>query len=326
MSVATHRSTSLVIATYNRGEKILETIKTTVSQSLPFTEIIVVDECSSDNTAQQIEAAYPSVRVVRTPENLFTSGARNFGARQANGEWLMFLDHDDLLLPEAHEVLSTLLDVYPRARAAFADHTYENRVSGEYFPNHHSAQISFHRLRKIEALESCEIGRLYDNRMFAALLDGNLLQQPWMIQKEAFLACGGFSADVRYCEDWDLYLRVAASVRIALTDVVIARHIVEGENLHLSDGQELMHMRVLRRVMTSDGTSWRAKSRCRMRLANYSKSFGDRAAANGSMGAAIRHYWRSLAVWPFDYMVIYRSIYWPLRHWTDSRHWGRNAS
>ncbi len=73
--------------------------------------------------------------------------------------------------------------------------------------------------------------------MFYALLHGNLLQQPWAIDRETFLGLGGFEPTIRYCEDWDLYLRVAAAVPLVLTDEVISEHIVESGNLHLAPGR-----------------------------------------------------------------------------------------
>ncbi len=146
------------------------------------------------------------------------------------------------------EVLSRLMDEFPEAAAVFADHTYED-CSGVCIPNHHEAMTAFHRLRAVPVLRRVGPARLYGRPLHAALLRGNLLQQPWMVRREAFFAVGGRRTRIRYCEDWDLYLRVTRRYPVALSDEVIARHIIEGTNLHLTKGQESMHMRVLRREL-----------------------------------------------------------------------------
>src|SRR5205823_11195006 len=111
-------------------------------------------------------------------------------------------------------------------------------------------QPAFARLRQIPARRTLPQGRLYGGRaVYYALLHGNLLQQPWAIDRQTFLQLGGFAPEVRYCEDWDLYLRVAYSVPLALSDRVISRHLVDGANLHLASGQAEMHRRVLLRQL-----------------------------------------------------------------------------
>lgn len=308
------RAVSLVIATHNRGPRIAATLDSALRQSRPFQEIVVVDDCSTDGTGDWVTANYPPVRVVRTPRNLYTSGARNFGAEAAAGDVLFFLDHDDVLHPHAAETLLGLLEEFPEARAAYADHTYVNLVTGVCRPDHHAAQAAFGRLHQVPAARATPTGRLYTGRsLYRALLRGNLLQQPWAVYRHTFLRLGGFAADVRYCEDWDLYLRVARAAPVALSDRVISDHIVEGENLHLAPDQAEMHMRVLRRRLRAE--RFRDLAACWLlhrRLAGYHKTAGDRAAT-GDLGRAWRCYLRSFAHWPFDHVVAARLLLWPVR-------------
>jgi glycosyltransferase involved in cell wall biosynthesis len=73
----------------------------------------VDDDCSTDGTGDWVPAHYPRVLVVRPERNLLTSRARTFGARQAKGDVLVFLDHDDELMPHALETLAGLLLGHP---------------------------------------------------------------------------------------------------------------------------------------------------------------------------------------------------------------------
>ncbi len=296
---------SLIIATYNRGHKIGPTLDSVNAQSRAPNEILVVDDCSTDGTGEWIRERYPNVRVVKTPQNLFTAGARNFGAAAATGKILVFLDHDDLAHIHAVETLLELLSKFPAARASYADHRYINRVSGVTYEDHHRSQAAFGRLGNVPRASEDSLGRLYRRPMFYALLHGNLLQQPWAVYKETFFKVGGFSKDVRYCEDWDLFLRVTRTVSIALTDSVISDHIVEGENLHLAPNQVEMYRRVLKRLIFLEPWNARLVIPVLKRLAQFAKTEGDRAP---TLPHAWNAYLRSFLYWPLDHVVVARAF------------------
>jgi glycosyltransferase involved in cell wall biosynthesis len=306
-------SLSLIIATWNRGPRIARTLDSVRAQTRKPDEIVVVDDCSTDGTGDWVKENYPEVRVVRPEKNLRTSGARNFGAATARGEVLVFLDHDDELLPGAVATLEKNLADFPVARASFADHCYINHATGVRFDDHHSVQPAFQRLRNVPAREQNGRVRLFGRPLYYALLQGNLLQQPWGIYRKTFLDLGGFAEDVRCCEDWDLYLRVADQVPLVLSDDVISNHHIEGDNLHLTPDQDPMYVRVLDRQLAAQSlTDWRAWSVTRRRLALFAKTAGDRVRAAG-LAEARRNYARSLTLWPFDYVVAARTLLWSLR-------------
>ena len=304
---------SLIIATYNRGPRIARTLDSVLRQTIAPMEIIVVDDCSTDGTAEWVRTHYPQVRVVQTPQNSGTSGARNFGARQAVNPLLAFLDHDDELLPQALEVLVANLVAFSEARASFADHTYINHVTGVRYESHHYHFSPWKRLHSIRPHRQDGRSRLYGREMYYGLLWGNLLQQPWVIYRDTFFQLGGFAEDIRYCEDWDLNLRLARTVPLVLSDEVISYWHVEGENLHLRPGQGEMQLRVLRRRWAEH--PWyhlRIKRTLLRRLALYYKWDGDRARQT-SLALAWRLYCRSLFHWPLDYVVAVRTVFWPLQ-------------
>jgi glycosyltransferase involved in cell wall biosynthesis len=300
---------SVVIATYNRGERIARTLDSVLSQRMPAAEIVVADDASTDGTASWIRAHYPRVLVFTDP-NGGTSVARNRGAARARGDVLVFLDHDDELLPNAIDTLLGLLQRFPEARAAFADHQYKDVVTAEFFPNHHSAIASFQRMRAIPTRAVRGDARAYGRDMYHALLWGNLLQQPWAIYRTDFLALGGFDPTIRYCEDWEMYIRVTSQRIIVLSDQVISTHVIEGENLHRAKGQEVQHMNVLRKhIRLNRMKDWRTVWVLRRRLALYYKTNGHRLREGGFPGAWAA-YVRSFATWPFDAVVAARCVAW----------------
>lgn len=87
---------SVVIPTYNRAEKVQKAIESVLAQTLPVFEIIVVDDGSSDGTEQSLRAAFADrIRYCFQP-NQGVSVARNRGMEESRGEWIAFLDSDDV--------------------------------------------------------------------------------------------------------------------------------------------------------------------------------------------------------------------------------------
>src|SRR3712207_1908731 len=102
---------SVVIPCYNQAHFLGEAIESVLAQSYPNVEIIVVDDGSTDATSE-VARSYPKVRLVRQ-ENQGLSGARNAGLARSEGEYVVFLDADDRLLPEALETGVEYLEARP---------------------------------------------------------------------------------------------------------------------------------------------------------------------------------------------------------------------
>src|SRR5215208_7256201 len=102
---------SVVIPCYNQAHFLGEAIESVLAQSHPNFEIIVVDDGSPDDTSEVAEH-YPEVRLVRQ-ENQGLSAARNAGLARSEGEYVVFLDADDRLLPEALKTGVECLEAHP---------------------------------------------------------------------------------------------------------------------------------------------------------------------------------------------------------------------
>src|SRR5688500_2053614 len=92
---------SVVIPCYNHGAYLPEAVASVQSQNYPSLEIIVIDDGSTDNT-KAVAAGLTGITYFYQP-NQGLSAARNAGIRHSKGEFLLFLDADDWLLPEAIE-------------------------------------------------------------------------------------------------------------------------------------------------------------------------------------------------------------------------------
>jgi glycosyltransferase involved in cell wall biosynthesis len=102
---------SVIIPTYNRKDKLKKAIESVKAQTFSNYEIFVVDDASEDGTSAWVSKNYPDINLIALVENKGAAGARNEAIKQAQGEYIAFLDSDDQWLPhylEAHiEVLSS---------------------------------------------------------------------------------------------------------------------------------------------------------------------------------------------------------------------------
>src|SRR5215212_9338337 len=120
---------SVIIPCYNQAHFLGEAIESVLSQSYKNFEIIVVDDGSSDNTSE-VASSYEEVRLVRQ-ENRGLSAARNAGITHSEGEYLVFLDADDRLLPKALEAGLECFEAHPEC-ALVAGHSKFIRADGSF--------------------------------------------------------------------------------------------------------------------------------------------------------------------------------------------------
>jgi glycosyltransferase involved in cell wall biosynthesis len=112
------RTLSVVIPVWNGERYLAETVESVLRQGVPATEVIVVDDGSTDRSGEVAASFGPPVRVVRQ-ERGGVAAARNRGVEIAQGEFLAFLDADDLWLPEKTRLQFAALDADPKLDMSF---------------------------------------------------------------------------------------------------------------------------------------------------------------------------------------------------------------
>lgn len=96
---------SIIMPSYNTGKFIAESIQSVLAQTYANWELIIVDDCSDDNTDQVVAAflADNRIRYIKNKKNSGAAVSRNRALREAKGRWIAFLDSDDLWMPEKLE-------------------------------------------------------------------------------------------------------------------------------------------------------------------------------------------------------------------------------
>jgi len=211
---------SVVIPTYNRAAAVGEAIESVLRQTRPPDEIIVVDDGSSDNTAEVLAAFGDRIRIVAQP-NGGVSAARNAGIRLATGDWLAFLDSDDVWLP--HRLATLTRDVIePSVGVHVADIVLEGPGYEERLFAARNLAYPQHRAQRIERPLPLVLSGLS--------LDSIACRRDWM------LAAGGFDTSLRMFEDLDVLTRLALRGPWCFTSEVVcrARRLAEPQGLALT--------------------------------------------------------------------------------------------
>lgn len=113
-------SVSVIIPTYNRADMVTDAVKSVLAQTVDDVEVIVVDDGSTDDTAKVLAPFMDRIVYLRT-ENQGTAGARNTGMRAARGDYIAYLDSDDLYRPFKLALQCGLLDQHPEVGMVYTE-------------------------------------------------------------------------------------------------------------------------------------------------------------------------------------------------------------
>jgi len=201
---------SLVVTCHNHGRFLAEALASALAQTHAFKEIIVVDDGSTDDTAA-VAAGFSQVKYLHQ-DRRGLGAARNSGMRQSSSEFLVFLDADDRLHPNAVEAGLRCLQANPTAKFVYGAHRYLRHPGGESSP---------------APLKDCGADA------YLALLRDNCvaMHATVMYRREALLAVGGFNEELAACEDYDLYLRIARDGRVVCHGEAVADYRQHGGNM-----------------------------------------------------------------------------------------------
>ena len=299
---------TLIIPSHRRGAKLGPTLASVYAQTRIPDEVIVVNDGSFPETTDFIKEHYTDVRLFNI-EQSGVAAARNYGAISALHPTLIFLDDDDTLLPHAVETLAALQVQFPEARSFHTDHTFTNHATGEHWPRHHGLVPNFDRLQQVPVHAQRGNARLYGKALYYELLKGNLLQQPWLVDRATYLAVGGYRANLVSADDWDLYLRLTRAYQIVLSDAIISDHYIEVDRPHLTlnprqrEGQIAAASRQLGHVVCRSPYATIGLLRL---IAGLHKSAGDQHPPSLLKWW---HYGRSMLHWPFDHVVVIRTLF-----------------
>lgn len=200
---------SIIIPSYNCESYIAQTIDSVLSQTFKDFELIVIDDGSTDKT-QEIAASYGNrVRLI-TQANAGRCVARNRGIREAKGELICLMDHDDYWFPEKLARQVDEFRAHPEVGAVYSTFiVWDPDQDGRF-----AEPSSFDRSRFPDVVNPDFSGWIYHQ----FLLDCWMLTSAAMFRAEVFKRCGVFDEQLPFSEDWDLWFRIAREYPIIQLD------------------------------------------------------------------------------------------------------------
>lgn len=291
-------SFSVIIAVYNGAGTLCRAIESVLSQTWPAHEIIVVDDGSSDATAQQVARYGDRVRYVHQA-NAGVSAARNAGARLATGEWLAFLDADDWYYPERLRwhadwiACDSSLDFltgdydYVAADGEFISRSMEKTEAGAMLLKKAAGQREM-------VMEADEFGPYIEDHFG----DTHTLSVP----RKTFLALGGYPVGRSVCEDVNFLIRLCArSKRAGVICEPLGVYFIHEHSATRSDPLRAQQRTVeallpLERMLADAPSVVKRGWRGRLRRARLNLAYA--LLRQGRRGEALRAVWPSFTADP----------------------------
>jgi amino acid adenylation domain-containing protein len=213
---------SVVIPAYNSGDFLPAAIDSVLLQTYPDVEIVVVDDGSTDDTKIKCDR-YPTVRYIYQV-NQGAASARNAGIRASQGEYLLFLDSDDYLFPDAIEIGVECLQANPAAGFVFGNYLFRSiNADGSYT----TQQLS----EDPPAVASYATILAAQHKIQCATV---------LLRRAAVEAVGGFGTGFTVMEDLHLFLSIARTLPIDFHDRVVSEYRYHGRNLSSASAKMLI--------------------------------------------------------------------------------------
>lgn len=191
---------SVIIPAYNAERTILETIKSVQEQTFSDFEIIVINDGSKDKTVEIVQSIKDDRIKIFSYENGGLCTARNRGISHATGEFIAFLDADDLWTPDKLELQLTLLKQHPEAGVAyswtcFMDVDEQEKIS----------LILPSSFDTFAPSDTCA-GNVYQRLLISNFVHSG---SSTLVRREAIASVGGFDPACGGSADWDYWLRLS---------------------------------------------------------------------------------------------------------------------
>jgi glycosyltransferase involved in cell wall biosynthesis len=235
---------SIVIPTYNHGRFVVSAVESALAQSYASTEVLVVDDGSTDNTRDVLAAFAGRIKYIYQ-ENRGLSAARNTGIRAATGEFIALLDADDMWLPEK---LAVQMDV-------FSEYSDAGLVScGNVVIDALGRQVSPGEARGVGGFRFRDLLRI----------NGVSGGSNAVVKRLCFDAVGLFDESLRSSEDWDMWLRIAMRYPVRFTQQILVKVRVGANSMSAAKNADTMlanELRVLDKLFSDPGTKVNAYDR-----------------------------------------------------------------
>jgi glycosyltransferase involved in cell wall biosynthesis len=272
---------SVVIPTYNSAGLVPDAVRSVLAQTRPAEEVIVVDDGSTDDTAQRLASFGDRVKVIVKP-NGGVASARNRGVREATGDAIAFLDADDVWHPRKLEIQAAVLEEHSDLAILGTDcfDWPSDAMPDPCLSRPEVTPISFNRLIVRNKFDTSTV----------------------VVLRAALLAAGEFDETLHGPEDWDMWLQVLQKAKGGYIDRRLTGYRRTTPN-SLSKNAERMEQDTLRIIERYKNTGAFADRYLLLRraIANNAIRSAYMYVAGGKNSQAISRIVHSYLHWPFPF-------------------------
>jgi len=221
---------SVIIPTFNRAALLPRALDSVVAQTYEPVEIVVVDDGSTDETAQVLRTYSDRVRLVNT-NHKGPSHARNAGMRAATGRYIAFLDSDDSYYPAKLAAQVEIIEARPdigmvctEVSGVFPNGETDLRHLRRYHPTYERKGWSFEDVfaekREVTLHSISETATLYEGDIFPSVIEGTLVMSNTVLFRRDLLDVVGYQNEAhRFGEDYEFVARICKHVRVGFLDI-----------------------------------------------------------------------------------------------------------
>ena len=272
---------SVIIPTYNRPELLTKSINSVISQTFGDFELIVIDDCSPDNTPNVLgRFSDERMKVIRNSSNMGIAAVRNIGVRGSKGEYIAFLDDDDEWLPDKLEKQLTVMEkgpgstgcVYTGCMIIGADGSDAVRTS-----------VPVYRNRVLKEL----------------LLENFITTSTLLLRKSCFDRAGLFDERFPYGEDYDMWIRVAEDFEFDFSPEPLTKYRVHQTTMTRNYTAVING---LERILSKHRKLFAQNKRA---YSNHMLVLGVSYCYTGNTGMGIKTFLRAIKTFPLDERLYY---------------------
>lgn len=293
---------SVIMPAYNTARYIREAIDSVLDQDYPNKELIVIDDGSTDGTLELLASYGDRIRLI-TQRNQGSAVARNAGLAAAQGEYIAFLDSDDIWLPGKLRLQVDHLRRHPDIGMVYTRWAVWKPEANGAFPP--AAQLPSEDSGRNEdapapGLVPERSGWLYNRLLFSSLLHTITV----MARRELIDRIGSFDPELKRGQDYDFWIRASRLTEIHQLDRVLARYRVHGDGCvkkwpHVNYEKLVVQKALQRWGLEGPDGARTPSSALRRRLAEICFSFGYHHYWEGSPRLAVRAFGEAIAHRPW---------------------------
>ena len=237
MSTPSFDLVSVVIPVYNAEAFLEETLLSVINQTYPNIEIVAVDDGSKDGSIAILEKYKEHVRIIKQP-NSGAATARNKGVQEARGEWIAFVDADDIWDLNKIEKQMKLSNDY---QWSYTDTVFVGGVNDGHRDSDFTKKY---------------LGDVFENIVCSNFVSTSTV----LINRDVFMEAGGFDTSIYSVEDWDLWIRVAAKYPLGYINEPLVKYRIHSSSTSRSTRRTIPHhMNVISRTFSPGGVGERVK-------------------------------------------------------------------